>query len=99
VLGFNPFTYLQLSFIHLASYLSKKRSMESNMNSVDVLYFSLAATSLVLAGFTSWAIYHIVQILKEIKLILRDTQNMTHDLTNVKDALKFGFSRFISRKH
>ncbi|KKU64150.1 MAG: hypothetical protein UX87_C0010G0024 [Candidatus Amesbacteria bacterium GW2011_GWA1_47_16] len=60
------------------------------MNSADFFYYISAVAFTVMAGFVSWAAYHLVETLKELKTVLEDVKDTTHDLTMLKTGLKAG---------
>lgn len=67
------------------------------MTPQDFLNYSLGIGFLVLVGSISWVCYHVVQTLKEIQQILEDTEDVTHDITLLKNTLKMGATRLFGK--
>lgn len=67
------------------------------MNPIDFLYLSLALGWIVLVGFAAYGIYHFVETLKRVRIIMQRIDDTAHDITMVKDGLKLGFLSVISK--
>ncbi|MDD2823402.1 MAG: hypothetical protein PHQ59_04980 [Candidatus Daviesbacteria bacterium] len=60
------------------------------MTSQDFLFLSLGTGFLILAGFISYAAYHLAQSLKTLKLILENAEDVSEDIDKLKNTIKFG---------
>lgn len=67
------------------------------MDSLDVLYYSLAVGVLVLVGFISYMLYHVVLVLKDTRVILRDIEDTTADIKRLKDTTKQGLTALFGK--
>lgn len=65
------------------------------MQSLDVLYFSLAVGFLVLTGFVSFAAFKLGQTLKSARLLILDVKDVVKDVRAVKDSVTSGVLRLI----
>jgi CHASE3 domain sensor protein len=57
-------------------------------NSKDLLYIAIAAAVLLLAGFSSWAIYYFARILQQFFKIVREMRDRLHKLDDLIKTLK-----------
>jgi len=62
------------------------------MFSLNLLYYSLAIGFLILVGFLSYAAFNLTQTLKELNLILKRVDDITHDVEDLKNGVKVGFA-------
>lgn len=60
------------------------------MNSLDILYYSLAAGFLILVGFLSYAAFNLSQTLKESTSILKKVDAIAKDAEELKNYIKSG---------
>jgi cell division protein FtsL len=56
----------------------------------EFFYYALGVAVLLVAGGVLYLIYHIVQVIKEVQLIVQDAGSISHDVTQLKDGLKSG---------
>lgn len=66
------------------------------MESVDILNISLAVGFISIAGFLSYALFHLASALKETKRVLADVKDTTADITLLKENMKLGVFSFLS---
>lgn len=60
------------------------------MVSQDFLFYSLGLGFLVLVGFLSYAAYSLAQSLKTLTLVLKNAEDISNDIGELKNGIKFG---------
>jgi len=61
-----------------------------NSSSQDFLFFALGIGFLILVGFLSYAAYNIAQTFKQSTSILIKVDDITKDVEDFKDFIKYG---------
>jgi hypothetical protein len=73
------------------------------MSSQEFLYYSLGIGFLVLVGYLCYLLYHLTQAVKTLKLVIEDAEDITKDISKIKNSIKLGLfsllSSFIKKKH
>ncbi len=60
------------------------------MSSLDFLYYALGGGFLVLVGFLSYVLVHVVETLRSVKRMLDNVEDITNDVREVKNSMKSG---------
>ncbi|OGE14650.1 hypothetical protein A2111_02505 [Candidatus Daviesbacteria bacterium GWA1_38_6] len=60
------------------------------MSSQEFLYYSLAIGFIVLVGFISFAMFHLAESLKSLKVLLENIDDTTKDFNLIKNKIKLG---------
>ena len=60
------------------------------MSSQEFLYYSLAIGFIVLVGFFSFAMYHLAETLKSLKVLLDNIDDTAKDFNLIKNKIKLG---------
>ena len=61
-----------------------------SMNSLDVLYYSLAVSAIALTTGLLYLLYQVAKTVKEMQQVIEDVNSVTHDLEAMKESLKSG---------
>lgn len=60
------------------------------MSSIDFQHYALGIGFLILVGFLSYLLYHTTQTIKTLKQILDETEDITADVSKLKNSIKYG---------
>ncbi len=66
------------------------------MSSLDFQHYSIGLGFLVLVGFLSYMLYHLTQTIRTLKTILEETEDITKDVSRLKNSIKFGIFNILS---
>lgn len=66
------------------------------MDSLDLLHYSFSVGFIILVGFFAYALYYLAQALKSLKQVLENTEDITNDVTMLKNGLKLGILNFLN---
>ncbi len=66
------------------------------MNSLDILFYTLSITVLLLVGILGYIGIHLVKTLKSIEKLINDMENISHGIRQLKNAIKYGSLQAVS---
>lgn len=65
------------------------------MSSLDFLYYALGGGFLVLVGFLSVTLYHLIKLIKSTKSVVDDIEDTTNDVSMIKNSVKSGLASIL----
>ena len=60
------------------------------MSPQEFLYYSLAIGFIILTGFISYAMYHLAEALKSLRVLLDNIEDTAKDFNVIKNKIKLG---------
>lgn len=62
----------------------------------EFLYYSLGIGFLILVAYLCYMLYHLTQTLKSVKQVVKDAEDITKDVSKLKNTVKLGFFSLLS---
>lgn len=66
------------------------------MDSLDLLRYCLSFGFIILVGFFAYTLYYLAQALKSLKHVLENTEDITRDVSMLKNGVKLGILNFLN---